>query len=412
MSAPAQELQTTPLHALHLELGARMVPFAGYSMPVQYPAGLIAEHRHTRAAASLFDVSHMGQLRLAGQDAAAALESLMPVDVIDLAPGRQRYGLLLTDEGTIIDDLMVVNRGFDLFVVVNGACKVGDLAHIHERIGSRCEVVPLPERALLALQGPQAADALQRLLPEVQRLVFMTGSGFQWQGADLFVTRSGYTGEDGFEISVPAAQAEALARALLAQPEVQPAGLGARNSLRLEAGLCLYGNDIDTTTTPVEAALTWAIQKVRRTGGARAGGFPGGLNANAGGGRANNGLNVDTALVRYLEANRNGAQYLVAVASSNEADSLILATNQPVMALGGFSGSDPILTTSQLAALVARGSVRFFLLGGGGGIGGQSSLSSWVTQHCTTVSSSQWQTATTSAGRNGFGGSSSLYDCR
>ena len=275
MSAPAQELQTTPLHALHLELGARMVPFAGYSMPVQYPAGLIAEHRHTRAAASLFDVSHMGQLRLAGQDAAAALESLMPVDVIDLAPGRQRYGLLLTDEGTIIDDLMVVNRGFDLFVVVNGACKVGDLAHIHERIGSRCEVVPLPERALLALQGPQAADALQRLLPEVQRLVFMTGSGFQWQGADLFVTRSGYTGEDGFEISVPAAQAEALARALLAQPEVQPAGLGARNSLRLEAGLCLYGNDIDTTTTPVEAALTWAIQKVRRTGGARAGGFPG-----------------------------------------------------------------------------------------------------------------------------------------
>ncbi|MDE2606938.1 MAG: glycine cleavage system aminomethyltransferase GcvT [Burkholderiales bacterium] len=275
MTTPSEQLQKTPLHALHLELGARMVPFAGYTMPVQYPAGLMAEHHHTRASAGLFDVSHMGQLRLAGPEAAAAFETLMPVDVVDLAPGRQRYGLLLTDEGTIIDDLMFVNRGDHLFVVVNGACKTGDLAHIRERIGGRCEIVPMFDRGLLALQGPKAAQALQALVPGVEQLVFMTGAAFRWNGAELFITRSGYTGEDGFEISVPAASAAALARALLAREEVKPVGLGARNSLRLEAGLCLYGNDIDTTTTPVEAALTWAIQKVRRTGGARAGGFPG-----------------------------------------------------------------------------------------------------------------------------------------
>ena len=272
---PTQPLLSTPLHDLHLELGARMVPFAGYSMPVQYPAGLMAEHHHTRQAAGLFDVSHMGQLRLEGPDAAAAFESLMPVDVIDLAVGKQRYGLLLTDEGTIIDDLMFVNRGSDLFVIVNGACKAGDFAHIQARIGSRCDVVPMPERGLLALQGPQAVTALSRLLPGVETLVFMTGAAYTWNGADLFITRSGYTGEDGFEISVHQDHAQALARALLAQPEVKPIGLGARNSLRLEAGLCLYGNDIDTTTTPVEAGLNWAMQKVRRTGGARAGGFPG-----------------------------------------------------------------------------------------------------------------------------------------
>jgi aminomethyltransferase len=269
------ELLKTPLHALHTELGARMVPFAGYSMPVQYPAGLMAEHHHTRAAAGLFDVSHMGQLRLVGADASAAFESLMPVDVIDLAVGKQRYGLLLNDEGGIIDDLMFVNRGADIFVIVNGACKHGDLAHIVDRIGNRCSVEPQFDRGLLALQGPQAVTALQRLLPGVEKLVFMTGGAFTWQSADLFITRSGYTGEDGFEISVPASSAEAFARALLAEPEVKPVGLGARNSLRLEAGLCLYGNDIDTTTTPVEAALNWAMQKVRRTGGARAGGFPG-----------------------------------------------------------------------------------------------------------------------------------------
>ena len=269
------DLLKTPLHALHVELGARMVPFAGYSMPVQYKSGLIAEHKQTRESAGLFDVSHMGQLQLAGPDAAAALESLMPVDVIGLGVDKQRYGLLLTDEGTIIDDLMFVNRGDHLFLIVNGACKAGDIAHIQARIGTRCQVKPLPEQALLALQGPQAVTALQRLVPGVQALVFMTGGAFDWQGAPLYITRSGYTGEDGFEISVPAPQAEALARALLAQPEVKPIGLGARNSLRLEAGLCLYGNDIDTGTTPIEAGLNWAIQKVRRSGGARAGGFPG-----------------------------------------------------------------------------------------------------------------------------------------
>jgi len=270
------DLLTTPLNALHIELGARMVPFAGYSMPVQYPAGLMAEHHHTRTAAGLFDVSHMGQLQLVGPDAAAAFETLMPVDVIDLPVGKQRYGLLLNDEGGILDDLMFFNQGDDtLFVIVNGACKADDIAHIQARIGNRCQVQPMPDHALLALQGPQAATALARLAPGVEKLVFMTGGTFTIAGCDCFVTRSGYTGEDGFEISVPAAQAETLARALLAQPEVKPIGLGARNSLRLEAGLCLYGNDIDTTTTPTEAALNWAIQKVRRTGGARAGGFPG-----------------------------------------------------------------------------------------------------------------------------------------
>ena len=271
----ADQLLKTPLHALHLELGARMVPFAGYSMPVQYPAGLMAEHLHTRAAAGLFDVSHMGQLRLQGAGAAAAFETLMPVDVADLPVGKQRYGLLLNDNGGILDDLMFFNRGNDFFVIVNGACKVADIAHIQQKIGALCEVIPMPEMALLALQGPQAVTALSRLAPGVEKLVFMTGGRFDVAGCDCFLTRSGYTGEDGFEISVHALQAEALARALLAQPEVKPAGLGARNSLRLEAGLCLYGNDIDITTTPIEGNLNWAIQKVRRAGGARAGGFPG-----------------------------------------------------------------------------------------------------------------------------------------
>jgi aminomethyltransferase len=269
-------LHTTPLNALHVELGAKMVPFAGYSMPVQYPMGLMAEHAQTRTAAGLFDVSHMGQLLLRGKDAAAAFESLMPVDVVDLGVGKQRYGLLTTNEGTIIDDLMFVNKGNDeIFVIVNGACKAGDIAHMHVKIGQRCEIVTLPTQGLLALQGPQAVNALQRVVPGVDKLVFMTGSAFTWNGAALFITRSGYTGEDGFEISVPSDSTDVLARALLAQPEVQAIGLGARNSLRLEAGLCLYGQDIDTTTDPLEASLAWAIQKVRRSGGARAGGFPG-----------------------------------------------------------------------------------------------------------------------------------------
>lgn len=264
-----------------------MVAFAGYSMPVQYPMGVLAEHLHTRASAGLFDVSHMGQLRLLGSGAAAAFESLMPVDVIDLAVGKQRYGLLLNDVGGILDDLMFIKRdlasGADIFVVVNGACKVADIAHLQASIGTRCTVLPCPELALLALQGPLAVVALQRLCPQVAQLVFMSGGLFNVRSSthgasasiECFITRSGYTGEDGFEISVAAAQAGLLARALLAQPEVKPVGLGARNSLRLEAGLCLYGNDLDQTTTPVEASLGWAIQKVRRSAGARAGGFPG-----------------------------------------------------------------------------------------------------------------------------------------
>ncbi len=273
-------LQKTPLYDLHVELGARMVAFAGYSMPVQYPAGLMAEHKHTRAAAGLFDISHMGQLRLIGSDAAAAFETLMPVDVIGLAPGKQRYGLLLNDEGGILDDLMFFNEGHDtLFVIVNGACKAADIAHIQARIGDRCEVQPMPGHALLALQGPLAVTVLSRLSPGIELFVFMTGGAVQIGDGKVsvpaFVTRSGYTGEDGFEISVKASDAEALARLLLDQPEVEPIGLGARNSLRLEAGLCLYGSDIDMTTTPVEASLNWAMQKVRRNGGARAGGFPG-----------------------------------------------------------------------------------------------------------------------------------------
>jgi aminomethyltransferase len=276
-------LAHTPLHALHTRLGARMVPFAGYAMPVQYPAGLMAEHRHCRESAALFDVSHMGQLRLEGVDAAAALETLVPVDVLGLAEGHQRYAFFTNEAGGLLDDLMIVRptpadaaAGFgDLFLVVNAGCKAEDIAHLQRHIGGRCRVVPMPERALLALQGPKAVDALARLNAGVAALVFMSGGRFTLAGIDCFVTRSGYTGEDGFEISVPEAQAVELAEALLAEPEVKPAGLGARDTLRLEAGLCLYGHDIDTTTSPIEAGLQWAIQKVRRAGGARAGGYPG-----------------------------------------------------------------------------------------------------------------------------------------
>ncbi len=276
-------LLQTPLHALHLRLGARMVPFAGYAMPVQYAGGLTAEHKHCRAAAALFDVSHMGQLRLVGVDAAAALETLVPVDVIGLAAGKQRYAFFTHPGGGLLDDLMIARppadaagAGFgDLFLIVNAGCKEADIRHLHTHIGHRCAVLPMPERALLALQGPQAAAALARLNAGVTQLVFMSGGVFDLAGARCFVTRSGYTGEDGFEISVPAAAAVALAEALLAQPEVKPAGLGARDTLRLEAGLCLYGHDINESTSPVEAGLTWAMQKVRRPGGARAGGYPG-----------------------------------------------------------------------------------------------------------------------------------------
>ncbi len=279
MSASTAPLQATPLHALHLELGAKMVKFAGYAMPVSYPAGIIAEHRHCRAAAALFDVSHMGQLRLVGEDAPRALETLVPVDVIGLVAGQQRYGFFTNTSGGLLDDLMITRRlgagADDLLLIVNAGCKQADLRHLVTHIGHRCGVIAMPERALLALQGPAAVAALSRLAPAAAQLRFMTGAALKLGDAECFVTRSGYTGEDGFEISVHESEAVALARALLAMPEVKPAGLGARDTLRLEAGLCLYGHDIDATTTPVEAGLAWAIQKVRRTGGARHGGYPG-----------------------------------------------------------------------------------------------------------------------------------------
>jgi aminomethyltransferase len=272
---PTAALLKTPLHSLHVELGAKMVPFAGYDMPVSYPAGILAEHRQCRESAALFDVSHMGQLRLVGSDAAAALETLVPVDIVGLAEGKQRYALFTNDAGGIRDDLMVTRRADHLFLIVNAACKGDDIAHLRATIASRCAIEPLRDRALLALQGPQAATVIGRLAPSLARLTFMSGAEATIAGIACFATRSGYTGEDGFEISVAGSDAEALARTLLAAPEVKPVGLGARDTLRLEAGLCLYGHDIDTTTTPVEAALTWAIQKVRRPGGARAGGYPG-----------------------------------------------------------------------------------------------------------------------------------------
>ncbi|HEY1093002.1 MAG TPA: glycine cleavage system aminomethyltransferase GcvT [Burkholderiaceae bacterium] len=274
MSA-APVLHKTALHALHLELGAKMVPFAGYDMPVQYPSGVMAEHKHTRAAAGLFDVSHMGQVLLIGAGADAALETLVPVDIVDLGVNKQRYALFTDEKGGILDDLMVCRREKDLFVVVNAGCKEQDIAHMQKHLAGKCEVKPLPTQALMALQGPQAVTVLSRLNPDVAKLVFMTGGFFELDGIPTFLTRSGYTGEDGYEISVAGEQAEALARKLLAHTEVKPIGLGARDSLRLEAGLCLYGHDIDTQTTPVEASLNWAIQKVRRAGGARAGGYPG-----------------------------------------------------------------------------------------------------------------------------------------
>ena len=267
----AESLLETPLASLHRELGGRMVPFAGYSMPVQYPAGIMQEHLHCRAAAALFDVSHMGQAELGGEGAAAALERVTPADVQILKPGKQKYGLLTTAEGGILDDFMVANLGDRLFLVVNASRKHVDLPAIEAALPAGVTLRPLPDRALIALQGPQAVAAIATLAPGIAELGFMGVGAFNIAGAATLVSRSGYTGEDGVEISVPADQAEGLARALLALPGVQPAGLGARDSLRLEAGLCLYGNDIDETTSPVEAALTWTIGKRRRM----AGDFPG-----------------------------------------------------------------------------------------------------------------------------------------
>lgn len=265
----------TPLYGLHLELGARMVEFAGYEMPVSYPAGVIKEHTHTRTKAGLFDVSHMGQVRLTGPDAARALETLVPGDIIDLTPNQQRYTLLTNEQAGILDDLMVTNTGGSLFLVVNAACKEKDIAHLRTHLAGDCQLEVLSDRALLALQGPAAASIMEKFAPEVTRLLFMTAAPAILLGVECFISRSGYTGEDGFEISVPADRAEALARALLAHDEVEAIGLGARDSLRLEAGLCLYGHDLDTTTTPIEASLAWAVSKSRRADGVRAGGFPG-----------------------------------------------------------------------------------------------------------------------------------------
>ena len=265
----------TPLYALHLELGARMVRFAGYDMPVQYPAGILAEHLHVRSRAGLFDVSHMGQIRLSGPDAAAALETLVPADIVGLAPGRQRYTCFTNPSGGILDDLMVANDAGQLVLVVNAACKAADHARLCAGLAARCEVGPLEARALLALQGPSAAKIMSRLCPQAGELAFMSVAHLRLGGTACFVSRSGYTGEDGFEISVASTDAERLARLLLAEEGVAPAGLGARDSLRLEAGLPLYGHDLDEATTPIEAGLAWSIQKSRRLAGARAGGFPG-----------------------------------------------------------------------------------------------------------------------------------------
>jgi len=271
----SENLLRTPLYDLHLSLGGKMVPFAGYEMPVQYPLGVKKEHLQTRDAAGLFDVSHMGQVKLVGANAAKALESLVPVDIIDLPVGKQRYAFFTNDNGGIMDDLMVANYGDYLYVVVNAACKEQDIAHMKAHFGDDVSVEVLADRALIAIQGPQAAQALGRIQPALLSMVFMDTQLIDIDGVECYVSRSGYTGEDGYEISIPAADTERLTKLFLEQPEIEAIGLGARDSLRLESGLCLYGHDIDTTTTPLEASLIWAISKNRRADGDRAGNFPG-----------------------------------------------------------------------------------------------------------------------------------------
>jgi aminomethyltransferase len=269
---PAPDLLlTTPLHELHVELGAKMVPFAGYDMPVQYPLGIMKEHLHTRACVGLFDVSHMGQVRLTGDNPAAALETLVPGEIQALPQGRMRYSLFTNEQGGILDDLMITNMGDHLFLVVNAGCKAADVEHLRTRLAGKAKVEYLGDRALLALQGPMAAEVLSRFVPAAETMKFMSVLEANFRGVPVLITRSGYTGEDGYEISVPNVCADITARLLLAEEEVEAIGLGARDSLRLEAGLCLYGHDIDTTTTPVEANLNWVIGKRRRAEG----GFPG-----------------------------------------------------------------------------------------------------------------------------------------
>ena len=272
------DLKQTPLHALHVALGAKMVPFAGYDMPVQYDLGVMKEHLHTRAKAGLFDVSHMGQVIVRGptyEAAARGLEKLIPVDILGLGENRQRYGFFTNADGGIMDDLMLANRGDHLLVVVNAACKDADLAHMKAALEPKVSVTEVTDRALLALQGPASEAVLAAMNAKAADMRFMDVATLNLNGTEAWVSRSGYTGEDGYEISVPASTAADTAKALLDHPDVAPIGLGARDSLRLEAGLCLYGHDIDATTTPIEAGLSWALQKVRRAGGERAGGFPG-----------------------------------------------------------------------------------------------------------------------------------------
>lgn len=269
------DLNKTALFDLHVELGAKMVPFAGYEMPVQYPLGVKKEHLHTRTQAGLFDVSHMGQVKLTGANAAAALETLVPVDIIDLPIGKQRYALFTNTDGGIMDDLMVANYGDWIYVVVNAACKEQDIAHMRANLGDDIELEVLDDRELIAIQGPTAAAALARIQPEVANMVFMDSREISIDGVDCIISRSGYTGEDGYEISIPSADAERLVRLFLDQPEIEAIGLGARDSLRLESGLCLYGHDLDNSTTPLEGSLIWAISPCRRAAGERAGGFPG-----------------------------------------------------------------------------------------------------------------------------------------
>jgi aminomethyltransferase len=273
-------LLRTPLHRFHVDRGARLVAFAGHEMPVQYPSGILNEHLHTRAAAGLFDVSHMGQIAIRPmsgrlEDAARALETLVPIDVIGISEGRQRYALFTNAVGGVLDDIMVANDGDHLLLIVNAARKTADLAHLRQHLGQTCKIESLPDRALIALQGPLAEAALARLVPTVAAMRFMDVRKVRILGADCRVSRSGYTGEDGFEISIAADRVEALAFALCEDNSVLPIGLGARDSLRLEAGLCLYGSDLDAATTPVMASLEWAIGRVRRADGSRAGGFPG-----------------------------------------------------------------------------------------------------------------------------------------
>ena len=276
----SDRLKHTPLYQLHLDLGARMVPFAGYEMPVQYPNGILKEHLHVRAAAGLFDVSHMGQFEIRSRNGdsegvARALESVVPMDIVGLAPGRQRYALLTNEHGGIRDDLMIARLGDRFLIVANAACKDADEVYLRETMSHACTIERLEDRALVALQGPGAEAALAGLAPDVRSMRFMDFRTTDVMNVACFVSRSGYTGEDGFEISLPASHAEAVARELLKNSNVAMIGLGARDSLRLEAGLCLYGSDLDATTTPVEAALEWSIQKARRTGGSREGNFPG-----------------------------------------------------------------------------------------------------------------------------------------